>query len=848
MLQENNPNLEKNIGDESSKIKNKTIIFLAVIFFIIASSASAYYVFVNKINQDKAIIDNVALNQQKESSNKEVEQQGNKLFSFNLIKPVFAELAEIKNIIKPILSQTKIEKEKIENLNSFEEKENIKFTQSQLKALEDYGFFLAQNDIIKDQKLGTNDFVDMYNDFDGSSNKYYREPQDTVFITSDVALHLYHILIDRSFQKIEETKFQPMLRAMTEALFLDSINNYNSATGPELKESYKRLSAYYLIPLIILDTGNKSAEINLDPKNYSTFAQYLDAISAEKIKNSKEKLEFSLNSKIYKNIELSDEIYNLAKQELELINNAKGIASSPVFTPLRPEFINDYSQFKPRSHYTKNDILKSYFIAMMWYGRMGFTLNSPELTRDALIITGQVNNVKINDKNLSELWSDMAVVIDFFVGEVDDLTPYQYTEVIKKIYGEEMTDQELIDNELLNNFIKTAVEELPQPKILSEVILMEGYDSETKESLLASTMQFRFMGQRFTPDAYILNKLTQGDEAPDSETGQKLPSIPTALMPISLLNSNNQLVKHYLDEWINDPARIESQKRPFFDGRSDKVIAKFYNQLNNEFSAYDNKVWTQNIYWSWLNCFKPLLSDYGNGYPFFMANQEWQKKNLGTVLGSYTELKHDTLLYAKQSYAELGGGGDNPDELPPVVKGYVEPDLIFWNRIITLAETTEKGLTSRNIFPNEFKRKYQIFLESSKFFKEIVEQELQNQEISDDDFEKLRTISSKFATIVAPLSGQELTIKERRAGIIADIHTDAVQGQILYEATGKPYIIYVAVDDINGARLTRGVVFNHYEFTNPLSERLSDEDWQAKVYDGKSDLPDEDKWSKELIK
>ena len=60
--------------------------------------------------------------------------------------------------------------------------------------------------------------------------------------------------------------------------------------------------------------------------------------------------------------------------------------------------------------------------------------------------------------------------------------------------------------------------------------------------------------------------------------------------------------------------------------------------------------------------------------------------------------------------------------------------------------------------------------------------------------------------------------------------------------------MYVAVSDINGTRLTRGAAFNHYEFVNPLDERLSDEDWQAKVHDGKSDLPNEDKWSKELIK
>ncbi|NCP17522.1 DUF3160 domain-containing protein [Candidatus Kuenenbacteria bacterium] len=53
---------------------------------------------------------------------------------------------------------------------------------------------------------------------------------------------------------------------------------------------------------------------------------------------------------------------------------------------------------------------------------------------------------------------------------------------------------------------------------------------------------------------------------------------------------------------------------------------------------------------------------------------------------------------------------------------------------------------------------------------------------------------------------------------------------------------------MNGTRLTRGVVFNHYEFADKLDERLSDEDWQAKVYDGQGQLPTSDKWSLELVK
>jgi hypothetical protein len=132
--------------------------------------------------------------------------------------------------------------------------------------------------------------------------------------------------------------------------------------------------------------------------------------------------------------------------------------------------------------------------------------------------------------------------------------------------------------------------------------------------------------------------------------------------------------------------------------------------------------------------------------------------------------------------------------------------------------------------------------------KEIVKTELKNEKINNEDFEKLRTISTKFEFIVSAVSGQELSQKEKRAGIIADIHTDAVNKEILYEATGKPHIIYIAVKDINGTRLTRGVVFNQYEFSKELDGRLSDEDWQERVYEGQGELPDTSLWTADLMR
>jgi hypothetical protein len=754
------------------------------------------------------------------------------IFNFSLAHPVFAQYMEVKSTATPILKNEKIKTNELSNINDFE----IKFTAAQKQALEEVGFFLTSNNYIKDQKeFGcTDDFTDTYAHFTGNINKYFREPRNALFITSDVALHLYHILIDRSFQKIEEEKFQPMLRKMTEKLFIDSMNNYNQATDPVIKNSYQHLAVYYLVPLKILDSA--AADTELNPSDFKTFAEYIEAQNEQKKKLSQAKLDLTLKEKKYYGFNLDDEIYDLAQKELNLISEAKTIGPSPLFTPQRPYFKNDYSQFKPRSHYTKNNILKSYFLAMMWYGRMGFSLDSPELTREALIITDQLNGLKVENRPISQMWSDMESAIEFFVGQTDDLTFYQYSDLAKKIYGDNINVQQLSQEKLLQDFINSAIKELPKPKIVSEAVALYD-DGGERDKLLQKLMQFRFLGQKFTPDAYILNKLTQGVGTPDPETGQSLPSMTTALMPIYVIKPDNQVVKNYIDKWVEKNAPD-----------SDRVIAKYLDILKEEFASQPEEVWTQNIYWNWLNSFRALLSGYTDGYPYFMQTKAWQKKNLGTVLGSYTELKHDTLLYAKQSYAELGGGYNQPDKIPPVPKGYVEPDLTFWTRLIALAEMTAKGLEARNLMPEYYGERYKDFIKACRFFKQIAEQELQNKKISDDDFEKLRVISATFKAIVSPLPGQELTEKEKRSGIIADIHTDAVNGQILYEATGKPYIIYVAVKDVNGARLTRGVVFNHYEFTNPIDGRLSDEDWQKKVYEDKGQLPPADEWSQDLVR
>ena len=72
--------------------------------------------------------------------------------------------------------------------------------------------------------------------------------------------------------------------------------------------------------------------------------------------------------------------------------------------------------------------------------------------------------------------------------------------------------------------------------------------------------------------------------------------------------------------------------------------------------------------------------------------------------------------------------------------------------------------------------------------------------------------------------------------------------KILYEADGIPNYVYVAVKDVNGTRLTKGLVYSYYEFTGPIGRRFTDQDWQSWAYISKTKLPPMPYWNKALIK
>ncbi len=757
--------------------------------------------------------------------------------------PIFARFNEEKISTTPAIPTYALKSSDLSNLSQIETDTGRKLSAQQLGALENTGFFftpadntLADGDVDVDFSHGdpVDEFVKIYYDILGSPSELEREPQDTVFISSDFILHTYHVFVDRTFQYIEQTQFHPKLLQLTNILFEKSLQEYESTSDETLKASFSRLATFYLVPKVLLESqvskyDFEATRIASSPETDRAYEE--NDKTADSYENTIADLEKYRER-------VPDFVYETAKQELTLIMAAKEANTSPLFGKFNMGIMDDYTQYKPRSHYVKNSTLRSYWRTMIWYGRSGFLTNSDELTLDALIQTMWLNSTGTSENAASTLWESLYLPTVFFVGKSDDLTFYDYSDVLEKVFSKVNPDySELIEPGNFAN-LKNEVKNLAGPQIQSSIIMIAP-DTVSKEDLLEETKSFRFMGQRFVPDSFIYSTLTQGDEPPDKETGQKLPTTPTALMAMSIFG--NQRAKQYLNEWITKEAP-----------EADKVLAREISKLETSFNALDEASWTQNMYWSWLYTLKGLSQQFFQGYPVFMQNTAWQDKDLNTSLGSYTELRHDTLLYAKSSYAEMGGGGDRP-EPPPVPKGYVEPNLLFFNRVIALAEMTKSGLEANGVLPIWQGSQLDSLIESYKFFRTIAVKELNNEVISDDEFEKLRVETHKINLALTPPDAYGyIKAADTRAGLIADIHTATTQDvqEILYEATGIPNVIYVAVKDANGTRLTRGVTYSYYEFTRPFGERLSDADWQANIYEGQENFttPNIPDWAKTLQK
>ncbi|HUS69189.1 MAG TPA: DUF3160 domain-containing protein, partial [Anaerolineae bacterium] len=505
--------------------------------------------------------------------------------------------------------------------------------------------------------------------------------------------------------------------------------------------------------------------------------------------------------------EVPEEVTDDVHTELARIEAHEGFTESSIM----PGYEEDYSQYVPRGHYTRNELRQRYFKAMMWYGRLNFRLKELDETRSALLIAQALSRVEIDGEPASSIWARIYEPTVFFVGATDDLNIYQYQGLMTQVYGLIPEDPAAFaDDALLSSFV-AAARQLPPPQINS----MWVWVSQDREE---ETQGFRFMGQRSVIDAYVFQQLIYNNV--DDRF------LPKGLDVLSAMGSEEAYA--LLDEMGESqyPRYIEQMEK-----------------LKGEIAALEMDSWTQNLYWSWLHTLRSIIAEKGDSYPAFMRTRAWTHKDLHTALGSWTELKHDTILYAKQAYAALTA-------MPPEarLKGYVEPNPEAYARLAALTRMTLEGLDSRSLLASDDRDSLVRLQELLLSLKAIAEKELQRETLAEEEYDLINSYGDILENLTVAAADKPEpggSVDEEEAAVVADVATDPNSGTVLEEAVGKIFEIYVVAEVEGQLLVTQGGVFSYYEFSWPMSDRLTDENWREMLNSGQA--PPRPEWTRSFI-
>ena len=604
--------------------------------------------------------------------------------------------------------------------------------------------------LAEQQMIESNGFVVSAHQGYDHIHEILSENEDSVlpsFVSSDAVLHAFHVLYDLALREAEVYSFWDSIGTLTNSLLDSSYEQYLNAPEGRWKDAALRNAMFFSVAISLLDS-----EALIRP-----------------------------------------EVQEAVNEVLALMEAHDGFSDEWFM-----EYMEDFSQYIPRGHYTRSELLGQYFKAMMWFGRVMFRLvpsgdlesneRGMDETAQAILLTLALTEDVVGFPNGTSgfyVWDAIYEPTAFFVGSADDLLPSEYLALIRETYGAYVTPTILDDDALLDQFIEAALT-LREPMILSSLIV-------TKDEL-NQTKGLRFMGQRYIPDSYILGQLVF-DHVDDR-------FMPKGLDVMAALGSDRAW--ELLDDQKHYGNYVEQMEMLW------SVVA-----------SITDAEWTKNLYYLWLYSLLPLLNDPGAGYPMFMQSAAWVDKQLMTALSSWAELRHDTILYAKQSYTYLTGG---PPE-PPI--GYVEPVPRVYARLAALCRMMISGLGERSLLSELIGSKLGLLHDFLRSLQAISIKELTGTPLNETEIQVIHFSGDTLELVTSlPENENHISDADTKMAVIADVHTDPNSKTILEVGVGNPMVIYVAVPIGDEIVLTRGGTFSYYEFVQPMSDRLTDEAWQ----------------------
>jgi hypothetical protein len=620
-----------------------------------------------------------------------------------------------------------------------------------------------------------------------------------LFISSDFVLHTLHNAYDAILQTLEWQFLEPNLNSLLEALY---------AAYPSLYNKYKddiRFSDalsdvdLYVAAAYSLATGDTYLPQHSGREKYDDVMQ---AVADEQMK------------------------------EIELFTYAPRTRKV------------DFSQFKPRGHYNKTIYtpsgeitLEKYFRAMMWMGRIDFLLTAPpENPWEPDWTVDELRRMKLGAVLLNELLVSSGKkdlldthesIIGFLVGPADNLTPDELNGLASFMLS---SPADLFNESVYQRFDDTlnSSDDYGQ-KIMSNFFFVDPFSADPGKL----PVSFRLMGQKFLLDSYVTSEVVYDRIIWNNEKIYR--GLPDPLDVMSVLGNEDAM------------ALMEEEMKTY------KYAYKI-SSLKYLVDAYDEDFWQQSLYNTWLSAIRELNPPESSvSLPYFMQTTAWHHEKLNTQLTSWAALRHDNILYGKQSYTGGTGCSYPYTYIEPYPECYGRLQLFAQEASVFFMDVFEgTSLSSNNYIVDYYKR----YAEIMGIFKTIAQKELSATPLNEDEITFLKTMINSYMASGPSVSGwfNDLFFETFNGFnpdfIVADIHTQptdefgSLVGHVYH--VGNGYIntgIFFGPNPVNPMQLMAfaGPVSSfHYEVTNNFY-RYNDQEWEEKFMT-ETDLPERPDW------
>ena len=249
------------------------------------------------------------------------------------------------------------------------------------------------------------------------------------------------------------------------------------------------------------------------------------------------------------------------------------------------------------------------------------------------------------------------------MGESDSVNPLSLETALHEVFG----DSDQYFDLMAAGGLENLRAELAKPEYAQRILGQALVTLIDPSALPRYPIVFQFMGQRYVPDSFMFQMLCWDKVGYDSSYGKRI--MPKGLDVFAVLGSERAY-------------QLLAPDFAFEDYHTNLML------LKDNFQNLTEEEWTHSSYMSWMYSLESLIDvEYNDSYPAFMRTNAWQDEKLNTASGSWAQLRHDTLLYAKQTYIPAYWVCSYPE-------AFVEPNPTFYSRMQQLSEKTLEALSS----------------------------------------------------------------------------------------------------------------------------------------------------------